>query len=64
MPEDVAFLQLNDGAVEEMEVTAADGGAGDFEDDVLGFDDFGFGDFHCSSIEISRSSLLVCESGT
>lgn len=44
MAEDVAFLHLDDGAVEEMEVGAADGGAGDFEDDILRFDDSGLGD--------------------
>ena len=37
---DIAFLELDDGAVVEMEVGAADGGAGDLEDYVTIFEDF------------------------
>ena len=37
--EDVAFLELHYGAVVEVEVTAADGGASDAEDDVGGVDE-------------------------
>lgn len=37
----VAFLELDDGTVIEMEVGAADSGAGDFEDYVAILEDFG-----------------------
>ena len=47
MAEDVAFLHLDDGTVEEMEVGAADSCTGDFEYDISRFDDTGFGDFDC-----------------
>lgn len=39
MAEDVALLHLYNGTVEEMQVGAADGAAGDFEDDIAVFDD-------------------------
>lgn len=47
MAQDVAFGELDDGAVQEMQVGAADGAAGDFEDDVAVFDDLGFGCVDC-----------------
>lgn len=40
--ENVASLHLNDGAVEEMEVRAADGAPGDLENNVARLYDFGF----------------------
>lgn len=43
--EDVAAFHLDDGTVEEMEVGAADGAAGDFEDNIAVFDDDGAGYF-------------------
>lgn len=39
MAQYIAFLKFDDGAVEEMEVRAADGGAGDLEDYIAIFDD-------------------------
>ena len=56
--EDVAFLELDDGAVEEVQVATADGGAGDFEDDVAGLDEAWFGDFDCDvkGARVSQSS--------
>lgn len=54
--EDVTFLELDDGAVEEVQVAAADGGAGDFEDDVARFDEAWFGDIDC---DVERVGLVV-----
>lgn len=41
--EDVALVHLHDGTVEEVKVRAADGGAGDLEDDIGGLDNLGLG---------------------
>lgn len=43
MTEDVALLHLNDRAVEEMQVAAADGAAGDLQDDIAVLDDLWLG---------------------
>ena len=43
MPKNITLLQLDDGAVQEVEIAAADGTAGDFENDIPVFDDARFG---------------------
>ena len=48
--EDVALVHLHDGTVVEMEVRAADGGAGDLEDDIVWFDNLGLGDIDDSDL--------------
>lgn len=45
--EDVALLQLDDGAVVQVQVAATDGAAGDFEDHIPVFEDLGFGAVDC-----------------
>lgn len=47
MAEEVAFFELEDLGVQEVDVRAADCGAGYADDNVLGIDDGGFGDFDC-----------------
>jgi hypothetical protein len=45
--EDVALLELDDGAMVQVQVAAADGAAGDLEDDIAVFEDLGFGAVDC-----------------
>jgi hypothetical protein len=45
--ENVALLELNDGAMVQVQVAAADGAAGDLEDDIAVFEDLGFGAVDC-----------------
>lgn len=45
--EDVPLLCLDDHAVHEVHVAAADGGAGYLDDYVVAVDDFGLGDVDC-----------------
>ena len=41
--ENVTLLELNDGAMVQVQVAAADGAAGDLEDDIAVLEDLGFG---------------------
>jgi hypothetical protein len=45
--QDVALLQLNNSAMVKVQVAAADGAAGDLEDDIAVFEDLGFGAVDC-----------------
>jgi len=45
--ENVTLLELNDGAMVQVQVAAADGAAGDLEDDIAVFEDLGFGAVDC-----------------
>ena len=47
MTQNITFLELDDGAVVEMEIGAADGGSGDLEDYVAIFEDFRLRTFNC-----------------
>lgn len=47
MAEDIALVHLENGAVEQMKIGTANGGAGHLEDDVAGLDDFRFGNVNC-----------------
>lgn len=45
--EDIVFVYLENGVVEQMKIGIVNGGVGYFEDDVVGFDDFWFGNVNC-----------------
>jgi hypothetical protein len=47
VPEDVTLLELDDGAMVQVQVAAADGAAGDLENHIAVFEDLGFGAVDC-----------------
>ena len=57
--QDVALLQLDDGAMVEVQVAAADGAAGDLEDHVAVFEDLGFGAVDCWRAEGKRLVFVL-----
>jgi hypothetical protein len=57
--EDVALLELDDGAMVQVQVAAADGAAGDLEDHVAVFEDLGFGAVDCWRAEGKRLVFVL-----
>jgi hypothetical protein len=48
--EDISLSKLHDGSVKKMQIAATDCAAGNFENDILRFDNTWFGDLLCIGV--------------